>query len=109
MKVLRGLKSSTNHESIRFPKVPDMLLPSDESALAKRQQQLQDYLNSILQYQVYRNHHEAVSTYLHNIKTRIFLIYFYARARLARASGDCDCDFFKRIVLCIRHNVMYYT
>ena len=80
MKVLRGLKSSTNHESIRFPKVPDMLLPSDESALAKRQQQLQDYLNSILQYQVYRNHHEAVSTYLHyNIErhTRIFLIYFY--------------------------------
>ena len=73
MKVLRGLKSSTNHESIRFPKVPDMLLPSDESALAKRQQQLQDYLNSILQYQVYRNHHEAVSTYLHyNIETHAY-------------------------------------
>ena len=82
MKVLRRLKTSTNHDiSIRFPKVPDMLLPSDESALAKRQQQLQDYLNSILQYQVYRNHHEAVSTYLHithaNDSSSIFLAGFF--------------------------------
>ena len=36
-------------------------MPSDESTLVKRQQQLQDYLNKLLQYHVYRNHYEAVS------------------------------------------------
>ena len=62
--MLKRLTHSTNsEEGINFPKTPDMLLPTDESSLAKRQQQLQDYLNSILQYHVYRNHYEAVSIF----------------------------------------------
>merc|ERR1712213_37671 len=61
LKVLKRLThSTTSNEGISFPKTPDMLLPTDESSLVKRQQQLQDYLNSILQYHVYRNHYEAL-------------------------------------------------
>ena len=59
--MLKRLGPSKDNEGIRFPKTPDMLMPSDESALVKRQQQLQDYLNKLLQYHVYRNHYEAVS------------------------------------------------
>ena len=68
LNVLRRLKSTPSQVGIRFPKVPDMLLHSDENALAKRQQQLQDYLNSILQYHVYRNHHETVSTHMFTLQ-----------------------------------------
>ena len=61
--ILQRMKSIGLDNEARFPKKPDFLLAQDDSVLVQRQQQLQAYLNSILQCNAYRNHPITVCTH----------------------------------------------